>query len=301
MTKATAIYSSTSLGYLPLWIAADAGIFEKNGLDIDLQMLGATTNAVAATVSGQAQFGQVGGTGILAPAAGGADLKLVTMIVPVYEHVLEVASGIETGDDLRGKSLGVAGLGGESEMAVRAALQHLGLIESDVTIAAMGAPTTRVAAIKSGAIQGTVTTPPETLELEALGLHPLVDLAALHQPFPGQCTVVAGSYIASHRDVVQKYVDSLIEAIARCKQDKPFAVATMQKHIGYDDPHEQDVGYAFYTQEVFPSLPMPNADTFADALPEMAQSNPDLVSFDVRSILDPSFVQDAARRGLGSS
>jgi ABC-type nitrate/sulfonate/bicarbonate transport system substrate-binding protein len=48
LTKVTVGYSAIAAGHLPAWVAKEAGIFAKNGLDVQLVYLRAGTTATMA-------------------------------------------------------------------------------------------------------------------------------------------------------------------------------------------------------------------------------------------------------------
>src|ERR1041385_7141104 len=52
VTKLTAAYSEITFLNLPVWIAKEQGIFDKNRLDVELQNI-ASSNAIAALLAGQ--------------------------------------------------------------------------------------------------------------------------------------------------------------------------------------------------------------------------------------------------------
>src|SRR6185295_17713913 len=55
LTKVTASYVSDSAGVLPLWLAKEAGIFARNGLEVQAVRVHAAVG-VMALVSGELQF-----------------------------------------------------------------------------------------------------------------------------------------------------------------------------------------------------------------------------------------------------
>jgi ABC-type nitrate/sulfonate/bicarbonate transport system substrate-binding protein len=63
-------YSAISEVDLPAWIAKEAGIFEKNGLDVQLIYFTGGTTAVLALVSGEVPICQVAGPAIVNSALG---------------------------------------------------------------------------------------------------------------------------------------------------------------------------------------------------------------------------------------
>src|SRR6266568_4287812 len=102
LTHLTVAFSNISATILPLWVAKQAGVFEKHGLDVELQYAASATS-VAAVLSGQMQMASVGLSEVLGAITGGADLVIVANQVPAYTYVFEVAPGIQTANDLKGK------------------------------------------------------------------------------------------------------------------------------------------------------------------------------------------------------
>src|SRR5205814_7106506 len=134
--------------------------------------------------------------------------------------------------DLVGKKIGVATFGGSADIATRVVLRQSGIDpESDVTFIATGSAANRTAALLSGAIQaGMAGGPPDTLMLEAQGLHPLFDLAALKLPAANTSVIAQRRWVNANRPIVQRYVDGLIDAIAAMKRDKSGSVQVLKKY-----------------------------------------------------------------------
>src|SRR5918998_2498780 len=65
LTRISVGYSAISGDALPAWLAKDAGIFEKNGLDVQLVFFSGGTTAVMALISADTPIAQLAG-----PAAG---------------------------------------------------------------------------------------------------------------------------------------------------------------------------------------------------------------------------------------
>src|SRR5207249_653741 len=99
-------------------------------------------------------------------------------------------------------------------------------------------------------------------------------------------------------DVVQRVIDSTVQSIALMKRDQPTTIATLKKYLKQDDQRILDATYKFYSSGVFPALPYPKPENFADAKLVLGQQVPKALGFEVSTILDPSFVQSAADRGL---
>jgi ABC-type nitrate/sulfonate/bicarbonate transport system substrate-binding protein len=165
---------------------------------------------------------------------------------------------------------------------------------------ATGSAQNRTSALISGAIQGGMAAPPENLAVEAAGLYPLFDLASLKLPACNTAVVMQRSYVVANKEIVQRYVDSLIEANVQLKRDKPGTIAVLKNYFKSDDEKAMNVAYDFYAHQVLATLPFPKPEQFKDAVEQLTATNPKVRDVDIGKLLDASFVQNAADRGLGA-
>ena len=107
---------------------------------------------------------------------------MVASLTPLYPYVLEVQGNIKTGADLKGAKIGITQFGSTIDAATRVALKQLGLSANDVTLLQLTSISARTEALLNNAIQAGLSSPPDSLLLEAHGLHVLVDLAELKAP-----------------------------------------------------------------------------------------------------------------------
>jgi NitT/TauT family transport system substrate-binding protein len=297
--KLTVAFSSISGDNLAVWIAKEAKVLEKNRLDVDLQSIAGGKNAMAALLSGQLQLVHVGGSEVMSAVAAGADLAILATPTPVYPYVFMVAPNIKSVNDLKGQKVGVSSKGGSADIATRKLLQREGLDpDKDVIMVSLSSHQERTAALLSGAIQAGVDDPPGTGQLEAKGLHALYDLAALKLPAAHNVIAVQRPWLKDHRDIAQRYIDSIVQAIAIAKKDRAQTVSVFKKYFKSED--EKDLGQAadFFRNEVLPSLPYPQPEQFVDAKTVLGKKNEKVRNLDVTSILDQSFVRSAADRRL---
>jgi len=230
-----------------------------------------------------------------------AFVLVVAQLAGVYPFVLEVASEIKTVNDLKGKKVGVSSVGSSSDIATRVALKKMGLDpEKDVSILAVGSAANRVAALFAGSIQGGVSQPPDSLDLEAKGFHVLYDLASQKLPSANTSVAVRRSYIAQNKDVVQRYVDAIVLGIKKLKSDKAFGISVLKKYFNSTDDAKMGVTYDFFVGNVTPQYPVVDPALFGDAVEQLSATNDKIKSFDLNSILDNSFVQSAMDRHVGA-
>ncbi|HLY64791.1 MAG TPA: ABC transporter substrate-binding protein, partial [Chloroflexota bacterium] len=272
-------------------------IFDKNGLNVELQMV-ASTAVMAALLSNQVQMATLGGAEVLNADVGGADVMILANLAPGYSFKFEAAKEIKTKEDLIGKKVSYTRPGSTTDIGMHAGLAKIGLDPyKDVTFVQMDTAQQSRDALISGAVQGTMLQPPETLVVEKQGFHPLFDFADLGLPAANATIAVRKSWLDGHRDVAQKYIDSIVQGAAREKADKALAVGVLKKYFKNDDPAQLDETYTYFSR-VHPALPYATPDQFAQIIETGSQTNPKLKDFNVASVLDSSFVKSAEDRGL---
>jgi NitT/TauT family transport system substrate-binding protein len=296
-----ASYSEIVTSNLPMWAAKEGGLFQKHGLDVDVRLIESSLS-IGALISGQVQLAGVGGSETLAAAVAGADVKILATTTPVYPYKLEVTKDIQTPADLKGKKVAISRAGSSSDVATRAGLKKIGLDPSkDVSIIEVGSLQARTTAMAQGAVQASMANPPDTLTLEDQGFHPLVDLASLDLPASNNGVVVQGAWLATHKEDAQKYIDAYIETISRLKKDESFAEDVMKKYLKLDDQRKLDAAYDYWVGKTMPELPFPKPEQFPDSVATIAEKNPAAKNYDLTKLLDASFVQSAADRGVNKA
>ncbi len=296
-TKLVVGFSEQYQGALPMWYAAEKGIFAKNGLDVELQYTASSTG-VAALISGKTQLFQGGGSETLSADVQGGSLVVVGNIVPIYPYVFMVPASIKTVADLKGKKVGASKEGSTSDIATRAGLMKEGLDpDKDVTMVYVGSSSARTAALFSGAIEGGLDQPPGSLQLQAKGLHVLFNEVDQKLPVVNNGIVVDRSYLTAHRDVIQRYVDSIVQAIAALRKDKEGGAAVLTKQMKITDPQIAAATYDF-SMKIFPDYPHITKEAFGDAVKVLSKKTPKVADFDLTKIIDDSLIKSASDRGL---
>lgn len=284
----------------PVWVAVESGIVQRNGLAIEF-INAPATQGIASLVSGQTEIASTGGAEALGGIAGGADLVILTNIVPVIPWQFYAGPSVNALADLRGKKIGITTAGASYDTALRIVLPKYGLDpDKDVTLISTGSIANVTAALFSGAIDAAplVVTPASFKTVEQGGFHQLFDFAKEAGPYPGAVTVVRRDYLKQHRDILQKYVDSMVQGIARFKSDRTYAIQVVKKYL--DETDDELVGrtYDYFAQSVTPSQPFPKPEQFSEVLAALVTRQEKARHIDVNAALDPSLVQSAVDRGL---
>jgi len=296
--KLVASYSNAIADYFPPYVAKEAGIFDQNFLDVDLQLITSTTG-LPALLSGQTQIAHIGGSEALTATAGGGDVVIVANTGPVWPYVLYAAADIKTPADLKGKKIAIAGVGGTYDIGIRLMLPKLGLIpDTDVTVLATGSVANAYAALLAGGVSASLAQPPDSLKIEAAGFHAIARMADLNLPTAATTIVVKRDYLNANRAVVQRYVDSIVQAISKARADKAFTVATLKKYLKSEDDKGMAAAYDLYVGTVLKDPPTPTVGQLAGIQDVVAKLNAKVKTLDLAKLIDDSLVKSALDRGL---
>ncbi|HEX6510836.1 MAG TPA: ABC transporter substrate-binding protein, partial [Chloroflexota bacterium] len=264
-----------------------------------LQFINGAAKSSAALLANQVQVCHCGGSEVVSANAEGAHLVVTATLTPVYPYEFEVAPAVKTFADLKGKPIGVSSIGGAVDVVTRTVLRKNGLDpDKDVILVPDNGSTFRIDAALGGATVAAMADPPGLLQLEAKGFHVLANPAADRIPTANSAVVADRAWLSSNHDIMQRYVDALIQGTARTKQDKAFAISVMKKYFKSDDDHAMEVTWNFFANDVETLNPVTSPDQYTDTVEELAKKNAKIKSLDVNSFIDNSFVKSAQDRGL---
>src|SRR5258708_25784895 len=202
--KVGVAYSNLIADSLSLWVARESGIFAKNGLDVDLQYI-ASSNAFTALLAGQVQASSGGGSEVISGTANGADVVVIANLMPIYPYFMESPASIQQPADLKGQSIAITNPGATFDIASRVALKKAGLNpDADVQWIKTGSVANVQAALQSGQGQGGLAQVPDTINLEAAGLPPVIDMSTLQAPASGTVVTLPRSFLAHNKGAAQE-------------------------------------------------------------------------------------------------
>src|SRR5215510_16520655 len=142
-----------------LWIAKDAGIFKKHGLDVNVIYIEGTPKALMALFAGELQV--VAGTGpaVASAKVRGADVTMIMGLEVSLPYYLIATSSIKSVEELWGKVGANHSAATSADFAMRLGLRNIGLEpERDVNLRVVGATNLRMLAMQQGQAQFTVIT-----------------------------------------------------------------------------------------------------------------------------------------------
>lgn len=208
-TRLRASYGSIAVSQVVLPLGVRAGIFQKNGLHLEPIYIGG--RSVSALISGDVQFGFMGGPPAILAKVSGGDVVMLAGLNGL-DQILVAVPAIKRGSDLIGKKVGISRFGTTADYGARLGLKKLKLqAQKDVTLIQIGDTPARIGGMLSGAIEAaTLSSSEKELALQN-GFHVLADPSDVE--FPGNAVVTTRAFLKSNRDDVKRFVRGIVDVI----------------------------------------------------------------------------------------
>ena len=289
--------TSLSAGNWIPWIAKDAKIYEKHGLDVQLVLLRGSGQTSAAMLGGSIFASPVTSTTLMMADLSGADLVNVAHTVAAVNTKLLAKSDIKRVEDLKGKRVGITSLGSLSDFLLKHAFRKYGLDPNrDITWLTMGTPTERLQALLVGSADAVEASYPIDLQGEKKGYRVLLDLRK-EVPYPSMSVVTRRKSIVEDRDTVTRMLRAHVEGIAYFKQNKEFSLRVLGKALKITDRDMLENSYETYKQD-FISVPYPITKGLDATYDFIAQTRPEIRSRKPEEFVDTSFVSELEKSGF---
>ncbi len=280
LTKLNVGYVGINSDNVIAWVAKEAGIFAKNGLDVQLIYFAGGSTSVMALVSGESPIIQTGAPPIVNAVLGGSDPVMIAGGVVTLDYWLLSRPEIKTPEQLKGGAVAISRFGSSSDFIVRYALQKIGLTPvKDVAILQIGALPDRLAAMESKRVQATVLAPPAMYVARKRGFNILADVAALGLAYQATGVATTRKFIREHPEVVRKYIKAHVDAVHRFKTDRETGIRILAKYLGLKDKeildrtHEGAIAENKLPAKQYPTLA--GIKTILEADPKAKSSKPE--------------------------
>ena len=287
---------AVSLLQAPLFVAIDAGSFKKYGMDVRYVLTGART--IQALVGGSVQFAQgVSSRTVPSAVLGGADAILIANFVDKLLFTMHGAPEINSMQDLKGKVVGVSGIGGSTDFASRLALREAGLVpDKDVAIRGVGGVAETVVAMKAKVIHAGTLSPPSSFVAQKAGFKILFDMSTLGVDYVSSGLGVKKAALAANREQSKQFLMAMIEGAKILKTDEEFSLRVLAKHTRISDREVLRQSYN-YMRPYFLKLPYPSFRSIKDTLDILARDIPKAKDADPKDFIDNSVLKEIEASG----
>lgn len=300
LTRLNVGYSAISADQLPAWVAKDTGIFEKNGLHVDLIFFTGGSTSILALVSGDVPITQVSGPGVVNSVLAGSDAAFVAAGITSLNYVLIGKPGVTKPEQLKGGTVAISRFGSATDSIARFALKKIGFTPGkDVTIVQVGSGPDRFNAALTGKVTAAVINPPSSFLAEKKGLAVLADVAKMGLIFQHTGAVTTRRFIKEHPDTVRSYVRSHMEAVARIWTDREATVKALGKYMGGGversilERSRDDI----LTEALLPKKQFPSLEGLKTVLEDIGERDPRAKTAKPEQFVDFSFIRELDQSG----
>ncbi len=220
--------------FAPFYVAEELGYFDEAGVNVELRHHGESEELFGALKGGTEQLVYAGGDEITQAVAGGVDMQSVATLYNTYPAVLIVPedSEIQSADDLKGHSVGVPGLYGQTYFALLAMLDSAGLSQDDVDIQAIGY--TQQAALSGGrvdAVMGFANNDAVQFEEQGFAIRTIDAVDPAHPTLVGPAVAAGAATIADRGDDVTAVLEAVRRAIEYIEANPEEAVDITANYV----------------------------------------------------------------------
>ncbi len=288
---------------LPLWLAQDAGLFEKYGLRVSLKELNSSAELMKAVQNRDGQIYAATANWLVSGVGDGFDLAFIANTG--YSVLkLVVRPDITRVEELKGKKVGTGEPNSSQDRITRQTLQRLGLNpDRDVTLVPFGSRSIqRLNALLKGEIDATTSNEDNLFDLERRGELNKIRVLADNESLKlfigaGVDFAVRRSVLTNSRDLVKGFVQALSEAIALARADRSQADRIYSRYLNVKDPALLDFMYRTYVQGAIPQRPYPREENVALGIEEFAMK-PGLKGKTAVSLTDATVVKQLEDDGF---
>ena len=220
-------YPSTSFTTVPIVAAIKHGHFQQEGIRAELIFMRPNIS-VTALVNGQVEFATVHGS-VVRAAARGLPVKSLMVIADRPAYFLVTKAMVKSIPALKGKTIGIASLGGSVHLMTKELFAQSGLDpDRDVSMVVTGDHNTSILAMQAGNVDAIVIAVPWQTVAAKAGFHNLTYLGdALRLPMAG--LGAADESMKKRPDLLKRAVKSTLRAIdfVRDRSNKREVLALM--------------------------------------------------------------------------
>lgn len=297
-TPVRIVYSSITASQSVAWVALDSGIYKKYGLDVDLIFVSSGSKAISTLLAGSVPILFTAGSPVVGADLGGADARVIAGLLNVFPYYVIGGRTVTQAQQLRGAKIGISRFGSSGHAATVYAMRKLGLEPGrDVTLLQVGGGRERFAAMESGAIQGTLLTPPEELIAKKAGFHVIADVSQLGIPFLHSAVVTRRRTIEARPELVGHFVAAVVDGLHFIKTHRDETLKLFAKYFRTRDMEALADAYDDYVRKA-PRLPLTQPRAVETVLQIVGKERPEALKAKPEEFIDNSFVEKLRDSGF---
>ncbi len=296
-TDVVVTYAQASGAFTPIWVAFEAGLFRKYGLNAKLQLLTPQVSAQA-VIADEADF-YTDGPDLINARLHGGRVKYFGGTIQQLVFQMWGAKEIATIKDLKGKTVAASTPRAALDTATREALKKNGLVpDKDVKVVYLQTVPAILSAIMGGKTEAGTLSAPNTLKAKDAGLVLLADIGELNIPGLQVAYGTTEKYLKSNPNTVYAFLKAIAEGVVLSRKDPSAAKKAISKYAKIEEAATLDGTYDAFAPYWAMSLAVRPEAVRAqfDYLDE--KEFPNAKNADPRDFIDNSFVEALEKSGF---
>jgi NitT/TauT family transport system substrate-binding protein len=294
-----------SLNKVPYLIAADTGIYARNGLDVRQYITpAAAENARRSRVVVSADMVKADVAGAPIQLGSGTPMMYRVTHDPKAAHRVVLTTGeniiretiittqaIGRPEDLKGKRLGYSVPGTVTHVAGLSFAKQMGWDQNrDLSLIGNA---NGINPLREGRTDGFFGSAVSVAMAPEMNLKQLIDLSQYRFPVAGSGIMAEREWLKSNRDTAVKFVKSAFEAIALMKKDRAAFDGAVVKWMNITDKAAQD---RMYGEIELPEKPYPSVDGIRATF--VLYDSPEMRKYKPEDFYDSSIMTELDRSGF---
>jgi NitT/TauT family transport system substrate-binding protein len=235
-------YAQTSGAFTPIWLAYEAGLFKKYGLNAKLQLLTPQVSAQA-VIAEEADF-YTDGPDLINARLHGGRVKYFGGTMQQLVFQMWGAKELTSIEQLKDKSVAASTPRAALDTATREALKRHGLIpDKDVKILYVQTVPAILSAITGGRTAAGTLSAPNTLKAREAGLTLLSDIGRLNIPGLQVAYGATEKYLKTNPNTIFAFLKAMAEGVVLSRKDPVAAKKAIAKYAKIDDAPTLDGTY----------------------------------------------------------
>ena len=214
-----------------MFMAKEEGLFNKNGLDVELIHIPSSSRGIQAILAEEIAFSFMDGSNAAQANLKGAGLALVAGATNRQVFSLMARAEMKKPAELKGKKIGITRIGSSTHTSALYALNQAGLKPADYQILPLVEVPNIFTALAAGQIDAGVVSPPTNSRARKAGFNELMNLAKEGPEYVSVAVGTSRCYIRANEEIVRRVVRSYAEAVHIFKTNKPATLRMFQKYL----------------------------------------------------------------------
>jgi NitT/TauT family transport system substrate-binding protein len=290
-------YSSVNPHALLVSLAEKRGLYAKYGLSSVVVYIPGGSTVVQAMVSGDIDLGQLTGPPGVAANLRGADIQYVAMTDDRMGYQLATRPEIKSAADLKGKRFGISRFASSSDFGLRTLLRRLGVDPKDVTILQIGNESERLAALKSGGIDGSIFNAPFGSMAKKFNFNVLADAGALGIPYFNTGMCGSAKLLQKNEGRILNFLRAYVEAIKIFKTEPEYTLKALAQFSRVNDQELLKEAYE-YNKNRIPDIPYPSLSAMQAVVDPLVAAEPKQGKIDAKNFVTDRYLKKLEEEGF---